>query len=94
MGIIDIFINASVMFRKSSVTFCNDPQRFRTFCNVTQCSVMLWYALHKLQLPHAVGECILRCGGSDTDFPDDFGEDLFNLGHFSAAGISGEDHRE
>jgi len=38
---------------------------------------MLRYALHRLQLAHAVGECILRRGGSDALFPNDFGEDLF-----------------
>jgi len=37
---------------------------------------MLHYALYRLQLAHAMGECILRHGGSDTLFPNDFEEDL------------------
>jgi len=28
------------------------------------------------QIAQAVGECILRCGGSDALFPNDFGKDL------------------
>jgi len=53
MGIIYIFRNGSVTFRKSSITFCNDPRRFR---NVTQRSVMLCYALYRLQLAHAFSD--------------------------------------
>ena len=34
---------------------------------------MLRYALFSLQLAHAVGECILRRGGSDVLFPNDVG---------------------
>jgi len=37
---------------------------------------MLHYALYRLQLAHTMAECILRHGGSDTLFPNDFGEDL------------------
>jgi len=37
---------------------------------------MLHYALYGLQLAHAIVECILRRGGSDALFPNDFGEDL------------------
>jgi len=40
---------------------------------------MLRYALYRLQLAHAVGECILQRGGSDALFPNDFEEDLFPL---------------
>ena len=36
----------------------------------------LRYALYRLQLAHAVGECILRLGGSDVLFPNELGEDL------------------
>jgi len=46
MGKIDIFHNGSVTFRKSAVTFHNDP-------------VTLHDALYRVQLAHAVGECIL-----------------------------------
>jgi len=35
--------------------------------------VMLHFALFRLQLAHTVGECILRCGGSEVLFPNDFG---------------------
>jgi len=74
MGIIDIFSNGSVTFCQSSITSCNDPQRFR---DVMQCSVTLHYALYRLQLAPAVGECILQRGGSDALLPNDFGEDVF-----------------
>jgi len=40
---------------------------------------MLHYALYRLQLAHAVGQCILRRGGSDALFPNDFGEDLLTI---------------
>ena len=45
---------------------------------------MLRYALYRLQLAHAVGECILRRGGSDALFPTDFGEELSNLNIYFA----------
>jgi len=47
-----------------------------SFRNVTQRSVTLRYALYRLQLAHAVGECIFQHAGSDALFPNDFGEDL------------------
>ena len=62
-----------------SVTFCNDPRRFRNFSYATQRSVMLRYALYRLQLAHALGECILWRGGSDALFPNDFGGALVIL---------------
>jgi len=34
---------------------------------------MLRYAMYRLQLAHAVGECILQRGGSDVLFPNDLG---------------------
>jgi len=43
--------------------FCNGPV---TFHNVPLRSVTLRYVLYRLQLAHAVGECILRRGGSDA----------------------------
>ena len=54
MGKIDIFRNGSVTFRNvpPPVTMCN-------------ASVTLRYSLH---VAHAVGECILRRGGSDALF--------------------------
>jgi len=57
---------------------------FVTFRNVTQHSVTLYYALYWLQLAHTVGECILQLG-SDTLFPNDFGEDLFALLYLSGS---------
>ena len=39
-------------------------------------SVTLRYALYTLLVAHAVAECILRRGGSDALFPNDFGEDF------------------
>jgi len=67
MGKIYIFRNGSVTFCKSTVTFRNDPQF----------SITLRYALYRLHLAHAVGECILRRWGNNALFPNDFGEDLF-----------------
>ena len=49
MGIIDIFLNGFVTFCKSCVTL---PKR----------SVTLRYAFYRLQLAHAVGQCIVRRG--------------------------------
>jgi len=34
--------------------------------------------LRIVQLAYAVGECILRRGGTDVLFPNDFGEDLLD----------------
>jgi len=48
----------------ASVMPCNAP-------------ITLCYALYGLQLAHTEGECILRRGGNDAVFPNDFGEDLF-----------------
>ena len=65
------------MFRNASVTLCNS--------SVMSChaSVMFhnsFITLHFVQLAHAVGECILKHEGSDTLFPNDFGEHLFYCG--------------
>ena len=60
MGIIDIFCNGSITFRKSSITSRNDPQRFR---DVMQRSETLRYALYKLQLAPA---CMWQSAFSDV----------------------------
>jgi len=51
-----IIYNAFITLLQRSVTSCNDTQLF----------VTLRYALYRLQLAHAVGECILRRGDSDV----------------------------
>jgi len=56
------------IFRHDSVAFRNAFVTLRS------------YALYRLQLAHAVGQCILQRGDSDALFPN--GKDLFALVHY------------
>ena len=69
MGIIDFFRNGSIPFCKSSVTFCNDPQRFRN------ASLRIVQATASTRS----GRVHSPTWGGDVLCPNDFGEDLFLL---------------